>query len=434
LDEWAKNAAWEQPYRDFFQFTPPGTDVFYLGLFKLLGPRIWALNAAVLLLGVALCWVWSLIAQQFMERRLAVLSTLLFVTRIYTRVLNATHHYFSLLAIMAAMAVLMREVTSRRLAVAGALLGVASFFTQTHGVAALIGLTLLLCWERYQPDDSWRSFWKKETILLFTFSITLLTLSTPFIATVGLKQLWYFQVTYVRKVMLKPLDVVYLLGIPLYLNWRALPLSFVIGEYMRHVFVYAVLITTYLRVPLQCRRKLSPANSFCNRVALIALVGFSLLVEVFLSPNYVRVYTVSMAGIVLFVWLIGTSRRFRHYGLVGVWTLVVFLGLLQPWVTQHRMYITADLPAGKSAVDPHDFEKLSWGMNNTRSGDFLFEAPWPGMYIPLGLRNPVFLDTAGTMLNSRWGTGGSTIRSQAGALHNLDSAFGLSRRSTHITP
>jgi hypothetical protein len=168
---------------------------------------------------------------------------------------------------------------------------------------------------------------------------------------------------------------------------------------MRHVFVYAVLITTYLRVPLQRRRKLSPANSFCNRVALIALVGFSLLVEVFLSLNYVRVYTVSMAGIVLFVWLIGTSSRFRHYGLIGVWTLVVFLGLLQPWVTQHRMYITADLPAGKSAVDPHDFEKLSWGY---ASGDFLFEAPWPGMYIPLGLRNPVFLDTAGTMLNSRW--------------------------------
>jgi hypothetical protein len=392
----------EQPYRDFFQFTPPGADVFYFFLFKLVGPRIWALNAAVLLLGVALCWVCFVIADQFMERHLAVLSALLFLTLIYTRLLIATHHYFSVLAIMTATAVLMPEVSSWRLAIAGALLGVASFFTQTHGVAALLGFTLLLCWERYHTDNSWRSFWKKETSLLFSFAITLLILSAPFIAAIGIRQLWYFQVTYVHRVMVHPHDLVYLLGIPLYLDWRARPLSFVIGEYMRHVFVYAILITTYLRVLLKFRKNLSPASDFCHGVRLIALVGACLLMEVFLSPNYLRVYAVSMAGIVLFVWLTGTSVQFRRYGLVGLWTLVVFLGLLQPWFTQHRRYVKADLPAGKSAIDPDDFEKLSWGMDNTRSGDFLFEAPWPGMYIPLGLRNPVFLDTAATMLNPRW--------------------------------
>ncbi len=31
----------ERIYLDFFQFTPPGTDVVYLAFFKLFGPRIW---------------------------------------------------------------------------------------------------------------------------------------------------------------------------------------------------------------------------------------------------------------------------------------------------------------------------------------------------------------------------------------------------------
>ena len=31
-------------YQDFLQFTPPGTDLFYLALFKLFGFRIWVTN------------------------------------------------------------------------------------------------------------------------------------------------------------------------------------------------------------------------------------------------------------------------------------------------------------------------------------------------------------------------------------------------------
>jgi hypothetical protein len=46
----------ERPYLDFFQFTPPGADVFYFALFKAFGPRIWLLNLVVLVLGVILCW------------------------------------------------------------------------------------------------------------------------------------------------------------------------------------------------------------------------------------------------------------------------------------------------------------------------------------------------------------------------------------------
>jgi len=389
----------ERPYVDFFQFTPPGADIFYLGLFKMFGPRIWPLNATVLVMGVALCWVCFKIADQIMERRIAVLSALLFVTLTYSRLLNTTHHFFSVLAIMGAAAILMPKESPVRLCIAGTLLGVASFFTQTHGVAAVLGFTVLLLWERHRMDRSWRTFLKKEAILLLSFLIALLILSAPFIASAGLKQLWYCQVTYVRKAMVHRPDT-HLLGMPQYQNWRELPLFFLIGEYSRHLFVYAMLPLVYLLVLIRCWTK--PANSRFRKVALLGLVGSCLLGELTFSLNWLRLYAVSMAGIVLCVWLVSTAARFRRYGLAVLWALVVVLGLSQPWFTQQREYVTLDLPGGRAAVDPNELEKLSWGMDHTQPGEFLFDATWPGIYIPLALRNPVFLDTASTMLNQEW--------------------------------
>lgn len=391
----------ERPYLDFFQFTPPGADVFYFALFRVFGPHTWVLNAAVIVLGVALCWLCFVIASQIMERHLAVLSALLFLTLIYTRLLNATHHYFSALAVMSATAILMHEESPRRLTIAGALLGVASFFTQTHGAAALLAFTLLLLWERHRTEDSWQSFWRKEGILLLSFTIAILVLSVPFIASAGLKQLWYCQVTYVRKVMVHRPET-HLLGMPEYPNWKALPLLFVISEYSRHLFVYAMLPTVYLVVLMRCRRRVSLAGFCFRKAALLGLVGSCLLGELIFSLNWLRLYAVSMAGIILFVWVLSTSGRLRRYGISGVWALIVLLGLLQPWFTQHREYITAELPAGRSSIEPKEFEELSWGIEHTKPGEFLFQASWPGVYIPLGVRNPVFLDTASTMLNPEW--------------------------------
>src|SRR6266568_1050505 len=70
----------ERPYQDFFQFTPPGTDLFYFVLFKLFGPRIWVTNMVALGLGVALCWACFSISSQIMARGTALLGTLLFLT------------------------------------------------------------------------------------------------------------------------------------------------------------------------------------------------------------------------------------------------------------------------------------------------------------------------------------------------------------------
>jgi len=391
----------ERPYLDFFQFTPPGADLFYFALFKLFGPRIWLLDTVVLVLGVGLCWVCFVIAEEIMERSLALLSTLLFLTLIYAKLLNATHHWFSVLAIMGATAVLMPKTSIRRLLIAGAMLGLASFFTQTHGVVALLAFTALLGWEQYQADRSWRSFWRNEKFLLLGFAVAILILNAYFISTVGLKQLLYFQFSYVGKAMVHRPET-HLLGMPEYPNWRTLPLSFLVIRYSQYCFVYAMLPVIYLLVLNRCRIQPQALLGRLRGVALLALVGSFLLAELIFSLNWLRLYAVSMAGIILFVWVVGTTGKIRRYGPAIVWAAILCLGSAQTWSAQHRKYITAELPAGKSAIEPHQYEKLSWGMDHTSPGDFFFQADWPGMYIPLGLRNPVFLDTAGTMLNPQW--------------------------------
>ena len=37
-------------------------------------------------------------------------------------------------------------------------------------------------------------------------------------------------------------------------------------------------------------------------------------------------------------------------------------------------------------------EKLNWLRDHTKPGDFFFQAGWPGLYLPLDLHNPVYLD------------------------------------------
>ena len=51
-----------------------------------------------------------------------------------------------------------------------------------------------------------------------------------------------------------------------------------------------------------------------------------------------------------------------------------------------------ELPAGRIAASPLDAEKLAWLAAHTRPGQFMLQAGWPSMYVPLGLRNPIYLD------------------------------------------
>jgi len=389
----------ELPYRDFFQFTAPGTDFFYWAFFRIFGARIWVLNGIVLLLGVALSCVGFNVAARIMDRKQAMVATFLFATAIYSQVLNATHHWFSVLAIMIALAVLLPGLSAGRLASAGALLGIATFFTQTHGFVSLAGFSLFLK-KSTDPVESWRALWKKERMLWSGFAAAFVGLNAYFLATVGLKQLLYYQGFYVLRVKVSRPETA-LLGMP---DYRALhvPLLSMVYPYSQYLALYALVPATYFLVlwpawpkPWEFARR-QPA------IALLAVVGAFLWIEQLFSLNWLRMYTVSLPAILLFTWLVGTKPGARRYALGAMWLVVMGTVVEHVWVTQHHDYVAVDLRAGRCLVDGPKYEEMTWLMQHTVPGELLFDANWPGLYVPLGLRNPIFLDTASTMLNPGW--------------------------------
>ena len=385
----------DQPYRDFFQFTPPGTDLFYFVLFRLFGPYIWVTNFAVLALGVALTWICYEIASEIMERGLAVLAASLFVVLIYGKALNGTHHWFSVFAAMCAVRVGQRPSAARwALVAAGALLGVASFFTQTRGVTALLAFVTFLLWKRSRAQEPWRDLVRGEFALFSSFAVVLLALNAWFIAMVGVKELWYDQVTYVRRFMVHGL-VSQNMGLPALLSLGTLP------KLAPYLFVYASLPVIYVLALWQCwRHRKNPAFQW-EPVTILSLVGFFLLVEVASSLNWLRLYAVALPGMVLLIWLVGRAERIRRCAVITVCILISALAIYQTLSRYRSPYAVMETPGGKTAVSLRTYDKLQLMMHHTEPGQFMFQAAGPSIYLPLQLRNPISMDAVETNQQTR---------------------------------
>jgi len=370
----------ERIYQDFFTMHPPGTDLFYSTLFALFGERIWVTNLAVLVLGVTLCWVCFRIASQIMDSRMALLATWLFLVLVYGKMLNGTHHWFSVLAVMAAVAAILPGPTIWRVVLAGSLLGLASFFTQTRGPFALLGFVAFIVWDWQLTKGPWRELLTRQVLLLVSFVGTLAILSAYFIATVGLKTLWYFQITYVREHFGRTES----LGLPEVLSWRRLPF---VAQYL---WIYVAVPVAYAVALYRCWR--SPATWNTRSVTLLGLVGVCLLAEVAFNVNWLRVFVVSLPGIILLVWTVAETGRGRSRVVAATWLVLVCFGLAETWSRHAHAEVLAELPGGRVALRSQAFEKLDWIAHRTRPGDLFFQAAWTSLYLPLRLRNPVFLD------------------------------------------
>lgn len=140
-------------YRDFFEFMLPGTQMVYLVAFRLLGVQAWIPNLVLVWLGVGMVWVSVVIARKLWRGWPVFLPGLLFLTFAFRTRPDASHHWYSSLASLAATAVLIEKRTPARLAAAGALCGLASWFTQTRGAAAVLGLLVFLWWDERTKSD-----------------------------------------------------------------------------------------------------------------------------------------------------------------------------------------------------------------------------------------------------------------------------------------
>lgn len=183
-------------YRDFFQFTPPGTESVYFGLFKLFGVRAWISNATLLGLGLSLTGLCVFISKKILSGLTAYLPAFLFLVLAFHPAVDGSHHWFSMLAVTAAVALIIRERNLARLAGAGALCALASFFTQPRGVGAVVGIALFLWWEHRIRPQGGRSLLKSESVLAGVFVAVTVALNLYFVWEAGLKRFLWCTVTF----------------------------------------------------------------------------------------------------------------------------------------------------------------------------------------------------------------------------------------------
>jgi hypothetical protein len=300
--------------------------------------------------------------------------------------LNATHHWFSVAAVLVAVAILIRRTTLVSFFAAGALLGLASFFTQTRGLAALLGIVLFLAWERHRTNSAESVAVKRVLLLCAGFVLSWLALNGYFIATLGPGQLFYYQATYAARYMTS----LHSLGLP-----EPLSRGHLLSE-SKYLLIYFMIPISIGLEFLSLRGRRTTLDAKNRTAALLAFVALALGLEVAGSPNWLRIFCVAMPAIILFFWFIEATLPPRTAITYLFWIMFMFLGAVHIFSRHHEQASLASLPAGPVMTTRANATKLNWLMHHTTPGDAIFEAAWPGIYLPLRLRNPLFIDVLET--------------------------------------
>ncbi len=374
----------ERAYRDFFQFTPPGADLVYFAAFSVLGSRIWVCNLVVLLLGVVLCLLCWKLSKEILRPATARLATLLYLVLVFAETLNGTHHLFSVALVLAAALLLLRQREPPSALMAGALLGLASFFTQTRGAVAAAALIAWLTWESRHSREALARSVKSSMLLFASFVVSLLVLQAYYLATLGIRDLLFFQFTYVTRYVMSQ----WTLGLP------ALHSPGFLHDAFRWLLGCIALPAIYVGALWRCRA-MSRAPSRSSppaAVTLLVAVGSALFAEVAADPSWLRFFCVALPAIVLLLWLADDAASIARRVMPYLWAVLLLVATYQT-SSKHRLYDTVqDLPAGRVATTEPMAEKLGWLQAHVKSGEYLLHAQWPSLYLPLDVRNPIYLD------------------------------------------
>jgi len=372
-------------YQDFLQYTPPGTDLVYLTLFRLFGLRLWITNFVVLALGLAFVWLVYSTSRRILPHGSAVLASALFLVPVYGNAINATHHWFGVLAVLAAIRVLSAGRTPIRILLAGMLLGLASFFSLYHGAAALLAVGAFLAWSGLRTEQNWKSLGVDLLFALFAYLLTLATLSSPYIIAIGIRQLWYFQVTYVHRFAIHP-QWGFPLGLPKQITIHTLP------SLAQYLIVYLSLpISTVIALYLIWKNRRNLLS--IEPVALITLVALLLLAEVAVSVNWLRFFAVSAPAVIVLVWVIRQSPKLRVGASMALWAWILVQGGRQTILRQRAQQAIVTLPAGTVATSAQSAARLTLFARWLKPGDTVFAALWVGTYLPFHVHNPMYFET-----------------------------------------
>ena len=365
----------------------PGVEMVHLLFFWLFGPRNWIPNLLVVLVGVLSMWLVIFISRKVIptSRFLALLPGALFVFVLSEKLTGEVHRWLSSAAVLAALAVTMEKRTARRLAIAGVLCGLASFFTETQGVFTVASFVVFLIWEMVRAKSGWRNLWKSMAWLFGSFIVTVIATYGYFVLKSGIGAAFYNLIYY--PAFLYPLDRqnnslhAYFGELPR-LALRDLP------GLGRFLLIHCLVPFLYL-VSLLGWRRWSARGEERARLLLVNLVGLFLAASVAPAPSYFRLCSVAApAFIVLVYWLRGKGKL-QQTTIALLWIAALGTMAHHPAKVQLSRMSVLKLPRGPMAFSEQDsgeLQLMDWLSSHTRPGDQFFASAETGIFFPLALQ------------------------------------------------
>ena len=385
-------------YRDFFHFAPPGAELVYAGLFSIFGVKIWVVNFVILILSLVQIWLLWFFSRRVLFGVNVYLPALIFLTIGFRQMgIDGSYRLFSVVLVLAGVAIQLNGRTMRNILIAGSLCGLASFFVQPRGVVGIAGIALFLAWENYSDGFEFRKLAKNGIGLVLSFA-SVVIFTQIYFAWQGGFDVYYFDiVTFLHKhYPHDPLNnqFAYFSDVPgffKYLETQS-PLS-AISRFIRTgvpvLFYYAIIPVVYLALLIVIWKKdlVSASSGQKKSLLLLTFVGLALAAGVS-APTAARFYHVAIPGIVIFVWLAGQVRVVSRLA-VPCLIVLSLLGISYAVQRQTTLKNYVDFPAGRSAfLIKDDIAKYDWIKNNTEPGEIFYDAHHPNFYFPFHLKNP----------------------------------------------
>jgi len=371
------------PYRDYFKIVSPGTDLTYALLIKVFGVRMWIPNLLMAILAALTAFLMTLITSRLMRGAIIVLPGLLLASFIMLASTDATHHWFSTVAVLAALLVMMDGITLPRIAAAGALSGVAACFTQSKGAMVVAAFVVyLVAYGRRQgrrpPDNRWR----KSLLLCAVAAGVFAAVNMYFIQAAGLRMWLYCLIVYPLRYYPSPTIN----------NWRVLIDGFPTNA---SLVTWAVFYFVYTTVPLVYLMFFAGRGRLWKRdrgergdkCLLVAMAGLAMVLAVASAPSLKRLATVSPPAMILLACLLNQPGKVVSGLRILLASTAIALAIAMPVHVQMRSPYYLNLPAGSAAiVDPALYAEYRWLLENTHPGEYFFGLP--PFYCAFHMLNP----------------------------------------------
>jgi hypothetical protein len=375
------------PYRDFFEIVTPGTDLIYSVGFRLFGVHAWVMPMWTIATGLAFSLLITYIAAQIVDGPSVWLPALLFLVFDFNSALDLTHQWFSTLAALAIVAVLMGGLSVRRIFSAGLLCAVSILFTQTKGALLFVGVALYLMWA-VKPRGEDNHLVKRLAFFILPVVSTVACALGYYVYKSGFQPVLFDLVLFPSRFM--PLSEVntprtYIRQLVQFVSFRRpSEIAFLIPAF----FIYALVPYVYLvgLYQLWHRRAVLPGRLQRNLI-LLHVAGLGLFLAIANGPRHFRLCTVAPPAIPILVWLLTLPIPALGYMRKLSWVLAGCYLILLPVYRQVQWHDTLELPIGRTAfTDRALFQKFQWVAERTHPSDGFFNDSALTLY--LSLRNP----------------------------------------------